>query len=109
VVESSPVEIFCGRQMAESVKDRCDHVRSPNSCTRGQSCRCMLGGAVLLLLDLFFLRYWSPELVHFAHRATLREKFLASFLWRTDRRNLHASIWIFSRFSGIALKWSQFV
>lgn len=51
----------------------------------------VLGGAVLLLLDLFFLRYWPPELVDFAQRTTLWENLLASFY----RRNLHASIWIF--------------
>ena len=33
----------------------------------------VLGGAVLLLLDLFFLRYWPPELVDFARRTTLWE------------------------------------
>ena len=39
----------------------------------------VLGGAVLLLLDLFFLRYWPLELVDFAQRATFWENFLASF------------------------------
>jgi hypothetical protein len=39
----------------------------------------VLGGAVLLLLDLFFLRYWPLELVDFAQRTTLWENFLASF------------------------------
>jgi Type II CAAX prenyl endopeptidase Rce1-like len=39
----------------------------------------VLGGAVLLLLDLFFLAYWPPELVDFAQRTTLWENFLASF------------------------------
>lgn len=39
----------------------------------------VLGGAVLLLLDLLFLRYWPPELVDFARRTTLWENFLASF------------------------------
>jgi len=39
----------------------------------------VLGGAVLLLLDLFFVRYWPPELVDFAQRTTLWENFLASF------------------------------
>ena len=31
----------------------------------------VLGGAVLLLLDLLFLPYWPPELVDFAQRTTL--------------------------------------
>ena len=39
----------------------------------------VLGGAVLLVLDLFFLRYWPQKLVDFAQRATLWENFLASF------------------------------
>jgi hypothetical protein len=39
----------------------------------------VLAGAVLLLLDLFFLRYWPPKLVHFAETTTLWENFLASF------------------------------
>jgi hypothetical protein len=39
----------------------------------------VLGGAVLLLLDLLFLPYWPPELVDFAQRTTLWENFLASF------------------------------
>src|SRR5215469_5729534 len=39
----------------------------------------VLSGAVLLLLDLFFLRYWPPKLVHFAEKTTLWENFLASF------------------------------
>jgi Type II CAAX prenyl endopeptidase Rce1-like len=39
----------------------------------------VLGGAVLLLLDLLFLPYWPQELVDFAQRTTLWENFLASF------------------------------
>jgi hypothetical protein len=38
----------------------------------------VLGGAVLLLLDLLFLPYWPPELADFAERTTLWENFLAS-------------------------------
>jgi hypothetical protein len=39
----------------------------------------VLGGAVLLLLDLFFLRFWPQKLVDFAQTAKLWENFLASF------------------------------
>ena len=39
----------------------------------------VLGGAVLLLLDLLFLPCWPPGLVDFAQRTTLWENFLASF------------------------------
>src|SRR5262249_30761883 len=39
----------------------------------------VLGGALLLLLDSFFLRYWPPGLVDFARRTTLWRNFLASF------------------------------
>jgi hypothetical protein len=39
----------------------------------------VLGGYLLLLLDLFFLSYWPPELVDSVQRTTLWENFLASF------------------------------
>ena len=39
----------------------------------------VLGGNVLLLLDLLFLPYWPSELVDSAQRTTLWENFLASF------------------------------
>jgi len=63
----------------------------------------VLGGAALLLLDLFFLRYWPPELVHFAERTTLWENFLASFYGGLNEEifmrlfGLSALAWLLSR------------
>jgi hypothetical protein len=63
----------------------------------------VLGGAVLLLLDLFFLRYWPPELVDFAQRTTLWENFLASFYGGLNEEifmrlfGFSVLAWLFSR------------
>jgi hypothetical protein len=58
----------------------------------------VLGGAVLLLLDLFFLQYWPPELVELRPENHIVGKLLGRVLWRDKRRNLHASLWIFGAY-----------